>query len=176
MDITSILLGLAFGGAGGFFAERLIRGSAYKTRDEIVELAKRDGENLRRDAELTAKEEGLKRRQEVEKDLNLLRDEIRNQERKLDKRESGLKDQQDDIAKKERMLETTQMKLSERGKVVDAREKELGIREARVQSQMDALDSKDAMLFANQAQLMVDRAALDARIKAFQDKVAALNA
>ena len=58
----------------------------------------------------------------------------------------------------------------------DAREKELGIREARVQSQMDALDSKDAMLFANQAQLMVDRAALDARIKAFQDKVAALNA
>ena len=125
MDMISILTGFAVGAAIGFFAERLIRGAAYKTRDEIVELAKRDGEALRRDAELTAKEEGLKRRQEVEKELNLLRDEIRNQERKLDKRESGLKDQQDDIAKKERMLEVTQLKLSERAKVVDARDKEL---------------------------------------------------
>ena len=125
MDTVSTLLGLVFGGAAGFFAERLIRGSAYKTQNEILELAKRDGENLRRDAELSAKEEGLKRRESVEKELNSLRDEIRNQERKLDKRESGLKDQQDDIAKKERMLETTQLKLSERGKVVDAREKEL---------------------------------------------------
>ncbi|MEI8019601.1 MAG: ribonuclease Y [Schlesneria sp.] len=125
MDVISILLGLAGGGAFGFFAERLIRGTAFKTRDEILEQAKRDGENLRKTAELAAKEEGLRRREEIEKDLNSLRDEIRNQERKLDKRESGLKDQQDDIAKKERMLETTQLKLSERGKVVDAREREL---------------------------------------------------
>ena len=125
MDMTMILLGLVFGGAAGFFAERIIRGSAYKSRDEILELAKRDGENLRKTAELTAKEEGLRRREEIEKDLNAMKDEIRNQERKLDKREAGLKDQQDDIAKKERMLEATQLKLSERGKVVDAKEKEL---------------------------------------------------
>ena len=125
MDVISILLGLAGGGAFGFFAERLIRGTAFKSRDEILEQAKRDGENLRKTAELAAKEEGLRRREEIEKDLNSLRDEIRNQERKLDKRESGLKDQQDDISKKERMLEATQLKLSERGKVVDAREREL---------------------------------------------------
>ena len=108
MDLSSILIGLAIGGAAGFFAERTIRGSAFKTKEEILESAKRDGENLRKEAELTAKGEGLKRREEVEKELNSLRDEIRNQERKLDKRESGLKDQLDDIAKKERMLETTQ--------------------------------------------------------------------
>ena len=125
MDLISILVGLGFGGAAGFFAERSIRGTAYKSRDEILELAKRDGENLRKTAELSAKEEGLRRREEIEKELNSLRDEIRNQERKLDKRESGLKDQQDDIAKKERMLEATQLKLTERGKVVEARDREL---------------------------------------------------
>jgi len=38
------------------------------------------------------------------------------------------------------------------------------------------LDAKEAKLFADAAQLASDRAALEARIKAFQDKVAALNA
>ena len=125
MDFMWLFGGLAVGAAIGFFAERLIRGTAYKSRDEILEIAKRDGENVRKAAELSAKEEALRRREDVEKELNSMRDEIRNQERKLDKRESGLKDQQDDIIKKERMLEATQLKLSERGKVVDAREREL---------------------------------------------------
>ena len=48
MDMISILTGFAVGAAIGFFAERLIRGAAYKTRDEIVELAKRDGDAPRR--------------------------------------------------------------------------------------------------------------------------------
>lgn len=125
MEITTAIVALAFGGAAGFFAERMVRASAYKSRDEIIESAKRDGENLRKAAELTAKEESLRRREEAERELNSIRDEVRNQERALDKREAGLKDLQDDISKKERMLEVTQTKLAERGKVVDAREREL---------------------------------------------------
>lgn len=125
MDSATILVGLAIGGAIGYFAERVIRGSAYKTRDEILELARRDADNVSKEAQLAAKADGLKRREEVDKELNSLRDEIRNQERTLDRREASLKDQQDDIAKKERMLEAMQLKLSERTKVIDAREREL---------------------------------------------------
>ena len=125
MDFTTLLLGLGCGGVAGFFAERILRASAYKSRDEIIEAAKREGENLLKAAELTAKEESLRRREQAERELNLLRDEIRNQERALDKRESGLKDQLDDISKKERMLEVTQTKQTERAKVIDAREREL---------------------------------------------------
>lgn len=125
MEILWLLVGLGCGCAAGYFAERLVRGTAYKSRDEILELAKRDSENLRKAGELAAKEEALKRREEVERELNGLKDELRNQERKLDNRESGIKDQLDDISKKERMLEATQLKLSERGKVVEAREREL---------------------------------------------------
>ena len=120
-----VAIALLFGGAIGFVVERLVRGGAYKTRDEIVEQAKREAENVAKSAELVAKEEGLRRREVLDKELNAARDELRNQERQLDKRESGIKDQIDDIAKKERMLETTQHKLMERNKAIEAKEKEL---------------------------------------------------
>ncbi len=140
-------LGLILGGAVGFVVERTIRGTAFKTRDEIVAQAKREGENLVKTAELTAKEEGLRRREAADKELNVARDELRNQERQLDKRGSGLKEQQDDIVKKERMLETTQQKLVERNKVVDAKEKELDKSAKQAQEQLykiSGLDQKTA--------------------------------
>ena len=89
--VIGAVLGLILGGAVGIFAERAIRGTAFKTRDEIIEQAKRDSENLVKTAELTAKEEGLRRREAADKELNAARDELRNQERQLDKRGSGLK-------------------------------------------------------------------------------------
>ena len=82
---------LLVGGAIGLIVERAMKGGAYKTRDDIVEQAKRDAENIAKTAELAAKEEGFRRREAVEKELNQARDGLRNQERQLDKRESGIK-------------------------------------------------------------------------------------
>ena len=147
MEYVLGAVGLLIGGAVGFFAERAIRGTAFKTRDEIVQQAKRDGENLIKTAELQAKEEALRQREIADKNLNAARDELRNQERQLDKRGAGLKEQQDDIAKKERMLETTQQKLVERNKVIDAKEKELDKSVKQAQEQLykiSGLDQKTA--------------------------------
>src|SRR5207244_4517591 len=47
------------------------------------------------------------------------------QERRLDRRETSLDDQQQDIAKKERMLELTQRKLAERTEAVEAQNVEV---------------------------------------------------
>ncbi len=116
---------LLLGGAAGYFAERLIRGAAYKSRDELLQQAERDAENVRKSGELAAKEEVLKQRELAEKEFRATREELRNHEKHLDKREASLEELQDDISKKEKMLQTTQQKLTERTKVMDVKEKEL---------------------------------------------------
>ncbi len=124
-DLVGPLVGLVIGALAGFFAERVIRGAAYKSRDEILKQAERDAESVRKTGELQAKEEVLRRREAAEKELNATREELRNHERHLDKRESTLEEVQEDIAKKERMLETTQQKLTDRTRSIEAKEKEL---------------------------------------------------
>jgi len=147
MDYLWNVLTLILGGGVGFFAERAVRGTAFKTGDEIVLQSKRDAENILKTAELQSKEESLRRRELAEKELNASRDDLRNQERKLDKRESGLKEQQDDIYKKDRLLESTQLKLADRNKVMDAKDKELdkNIKQAKEQLyKISTLDQKTA--------------------------------
>lgn len=126
MDATTGgLLGAVIGIAIGFLADRLMKGTAYKSRDQILEDARREAENSRKAAELDAKEELLKRRETLEKELEGTREELREQERKLDKRELSLEDVQEDMRKKERMVETMQVRLNEKNKAVEIREAEL---------------------------------------------------
>ncbi|MBX3451992.1 MAG: ribonuclease Y [Planctomycetaceae bacterium] len=124
-ELVYLVVGLLLGGGAGFFAERAIRGRAFKTRDDIITDAQRDADNLRKQAELDAKEVILKRREELERELNAEREELRSHEKHLDKRENDLEELQKDISKKERMLESMQNKLAERTKLFEAREREL---------------------------------------------------
>lgn len=117
--------GAVIGIAIGFLFDRLRRGAAYQQRDEIIKQAEQEAENVKRSQEISAKEERLRRREEVEKELNHSRDELRQQEKRLDKREATLDDQHQDFLKKERMVEATQLKLADRNKAAEAREKEL---------------------------------------------------
>lgn len=119
------IVGLVAGGAAGYFAERIRLGGAYQNRDAIVQQAERDAENIKRSQELAGKEELLKRREELENEINETRDELREHERRLDKREVSLDELQDDFRKKERMIEATQNKLAERSKAIEARDREL---------------------------------------------------
>ncbi|MGH7128722.1 MAG: Rnase Y domain-containing protein, partial [Planctomycetaceae bacterium] len=123
--LIGALIALAPAFLAGFFLERIRRGGAYQTRDQILGQARKDAENLLKEKELAAKEDLLRRREDMEHELNETRDELREQERRLDKRENVLGEQQEDIIKKERMLESTQKKLAEKGRFVEEREKEL---------------------------------------------------
>ncbi len=122
--ITGVIA-FAVGVLVGFFVDRIRRGAAYQRRDEIIRQAEREADNMRKSQELAAKEELLSRREELDAATNKIREDLREQEKQLDKRDSLLTDQQEDIVKKERMLETTQTKLAERTKAVEARDKEL---------------------------------------------------
>ena len=124
-DVLYAAVGLVVGGGLGFFFERLKRGSAYQDRDQIIEQAKRDAENLRKDEELKNREELLKRREELEESLNETKDKLHQRERELDKRQGGLDDRDEEFQKREKMVESQQAKLTARSKSMDAKEKEL---------------------------------------------------
>ncbi|MEZ6128836.1 MAG: ribonuclease Y [Planctomycetaceae bacterium] len=125
MDYTTAAVAGVVGLAIGFLVDRLSKGGAYKTRDQILEQAQHDAETLRKDKEIEIKEQMLKRREELEQTLNEARDALRDREREIDKREVQLKEQNNDFRKKEQMLQTTQQKLAERAKVTEAKQKEL---------------------------------------------------
>jgi len=121
---VSLLAALA-GLAVGWIFERLVRGAAYQQRDQILAQATTDAENIRKSQELAAKEDLLKRREELERELGETRDELRDQERRLDRRDTLLTEQQQDMTKKERMVEVTQKKLAEKLEQSEVRDAEL---------------------------------------------------
>jgi len=123
--VIAAVVALAAGVALGLYVERIRRGAAYQTRDEIIQQAEKEAANVRKAQELAGKEEIFKQREEMEKALQKTRDEQREFDKQLTKREAALEEQRADFEKKERMLETTQRKLAERAKVLDARETEL---------------------------------------------------
>ena len=118
-------LGFIFGMALVYILERAIRGAAFKRRDEIIKQAEHDADNVRRSQELAGKEELLKRREELDTENEKTRDDLRDQERRLERREASVVELQQDIAKKERMVENNQRKLAEKMESLEARDAEI---------------------------------------------------
>ncbi|MBL8848915.1 MAG: ribonuclease Y [Planctomycetaceae bacterium] len=119
------IIGLLAGAAVGYILNRLVLGTAYRGRDEILKEAGREADNLRKSRELEIKEDLLKRREGLEKELGASREALRDDERKLVKRETQLEEEQENLRKRERMIETAQNRLAEKGKAVEVREREL---------------------------------------------------
>ncbi len=148
------LIGLILGAVAGFFVDRLIKGTAYQTREEILKQAERDAETIRKQQEITNKEELITRREALDKDMDRVRAELRDQEKRLDRRETLLEDQQQDITKKERLLESTQRKLADRTESVEAREKEV---EKALRQQQDELFRISGLSQESATQVLLDR-------------------
>ena len=80
----------------------------------IIERGEREAANRLREAELEIKEKAVQERLTVEKEIGVLREEMRDRERGLDKRHESLEQQSDDLRKQERIVEGTQRKLKEK--------------------------------------------------------------
>lgn len=123
--VAAALAGIAAGAFIGFFLDRLRMGAAYRTRDQLMDSAKTDADNFRKEKELEIKEQLLKRREDLENELRKVRNELHEQERRIDKRESDVNQLQNEFSKKEKMLQTQQNRLVERTKVIETQEREL---------------------------------------------------
>jgi|694.fasta_scaffold20632_6 ribonuclease Y len=139
------------GGVVGWLAERLLRGAAYQGRAQILEQARVEADSLLKSRELGAKEELLKRREEIEKELGTLREGLRDQEKRLERRDALVTEQLQDLGKKERLLELKQKKLTEETAAIEARSSEL---ESVLRNQRDSLE-RISGLDAERARAMV---------------------
>ncbi|MFK7817437.1 MAG: ribonuclease Y [Planctomycetaceae bacterium] len=122
--VIPIITGIV-GIAGGFFFDRLRKGSAYQDRDDILKQAKIDAENLAKSEELKAKENLLKLREKADKEVSQLREKVRDKELDVEKKAAQQKEQDEGIRKKEQMLQATQTKLAQRAKVMETKQGEL---------------------------------------------------
>ncbi len=81
-----LLVGLVIGLAGVYVLARLRAQTARALAEQIVVNAHREAETTRRHAELAAKEESLKRREELDAEIDAKRISLHEQERRLEKR------------------------------------------------------------------------------------------
>ena len=105
--------------------DRLRRRDAESEAREIVHKAEQEADSRRREAELQAKEMILQAQAESEKEFRRIRGELHERERLLDKRQSALEEQAEQLRRQEKIVETTQRKLTERIQEVNRRKEEL---------------------------------------------------
>jgi ribonuclease Y len=92
---------------------------------QIVAHAEADADRIRKDAELRAKDEAIRRREELARELDAAREAVREMERKAQKREDAAIEKARELAKKDRHTEHLQKKLAEKRELVEAKAKEL---------------------------------------------------
>src|SRR5262249_24290919 len=87
--------------------------------DELLGQARLEADNIKKEAELKAKDSVLKEREQFNKDVGTKQGEIREQERRLEKKEDLLEQKHQAQQKKERELDHVKKKLSERRDLLD---------------------------------------------------------
>jgi ribonuclease Y len=120
-----VVAALVLGFVGARVQDYLRRSNAGRAAADILEQARRQADNLCKDAELRAKDENLKRREEFDEEMNRLRNELREQERRIEKREESLEQRHQTLLKKDRALDNTHRKLMERKEQIQRKSKEV---------------------------------------------------
>ncbi len=129
MDTTSLLIGVLLGAVPAILAAVLYQvfaaNNAKNRAAAILKDAERDAEARIREAELTAKEHQLAASANAEKEFNRIREDLRKQERSLDKQTTQLEQGRQDLKKQEGIVELTQNRLAAKLELATDREKEL---------------------------------------------------
>jgi ribonuclease Y len=124
LSCLTALLGLVL----GYLGVRLIDRSRLKTiriqADDILRAARDEAETIKKEAELKAKDDLYQQRETFKLETESVRGELREQERRLDKREDSLEEKAGSLQKKERTLDNHKSKLLERRAEVERRAEE----------------------------------------------------
>jgi ribonuclease Y len=112
--LAAALVGSLFGYGITRFLDARRNENARTGAERIQEQARRDADTIRTKAELEAKEQLFKRREEANREIDQARAKLTEQERRLDKREDSLEQKNDAQMKREKALDHTERKLKER--------------------------------------------------------------
>jgi len=132
-DFIGILLGAVGGlvvGVAVFWAIQRVTGkshiqSAKQQAETVVHDARLQAENILKTTQLEAKSDAIKRREEFEKETTEVRNELRETERHLSKREDMVDRKWESINAKERELENRDKKSAEKERELANKDKQL---------------------------------------------------
>lgn len=119
------LVGVGVGAGAAVLINSLMLRGAGRRAQEILANAETEAQRVRRDAEIAAKEDTLKRREAMEKEIADLRAEVRETEKRLSKREDNLDRKVDVLNKKEHYIETLERNLATKRKEISAEQAKL---------------------------------------------------
>jgi ribonuclease Y len=118
LSCLTALVGMVFGLVVGYTVLRHIDRSrlrgVHSEAESILQRARDDAETVKKEAELKAKDEQHALREDFKRETEQIRDELRDQERRLDKREDSLEEKSQTLQRKERSLDSLKSKLAER--------------------------------------------------------------
>ncbi len=120
-----LLLGLILGSVGLWVVNKLRLRTARDQAELLLGQATRDAEDIRKRAELLAKEEALRRREVLDLEAEEARKGFREQEKRLEKRGDLLDQKLDLINKKDREFENVQRFLAEQQDELNRRNLEI---------------------------------------------------
>ena len=169
-----VVLALILGAGAALAAIRYLgkakRQAARQAADQLVDDARKEAERLLQKADVDAKAEFIKKREEFDKETAQVRNELREIEKRLDKREDNLEKKLDTLATKERNLEKSEGSLAAREKAVtdnEQRAQEL-VEEQRRQllriSGLRADEAKDLLLRNIENEVRQEASALIERV------------
>lgn len=167
--ILGIVLALIVGAAGGFAVCRSMMlgkvreaGSQAKDREiqaasraaELIEQARQDAERITKDSELKAKDELFQKRELFNRETEQSRVDLRELERRLEKKEAALEQRTKDVARKDKALESAQAKLNDR---IAANERRAGELEEMVREETARLHSLSGLSRDQAEKLLLER-------------------
>ena len=161
--VAAVLISLAIGIPVGMtirkkVAESKIEG-AEKEAKRLVELAKIEAENLKKEEIFKAKEEIMNARTELDQEIKERRGEIQKQESRIIQKEENLEKRADNFEKKERELEREEVALKEKEKELE----ELHEKQMEVLQQVAKLTQEEAkvqLLKAVEQEITTEKATL----------------
>ena len=125
MDIVSILIGFVLGAVVALGAYILIRRTILKGKhDEIIEQAKLEGEKIKNERILQAKEKYLSLKSEHEKTVNEKNAQIRDAENRVKQKENTLNQKLGETDRKIKELEAQKVSAKAREEQMKEREQE----------------------------------------------------
>ncbi len=124
-EFVGLLLGILIGLAIALVNARLRASTARGLADQILANANVEAETIRRQADLAAKEEVLKRREDLDAEIDRVRRDFREQERRLDKRTDILDQKLELINRKENDFLVLGRSLADQQEELKARQLEI---------------------------------------------------
>ncbi|HOB76712.1 MAG TPA: ribonuclease Y [Phycisphaerae bacterium] len=131
LDLAFLILGLAIGAVAVYialsFSGKGKLAAAERESERIINEAQRQADVIVEKAKVEAEKEYFRKKDQFEKESSVIREELKETEKRLDKRTDLLDKKLDTLTSKEKMLEQTDARLKERENVLKQKEREVDL-------------------------------------------------